>query len=198
MKFRWNKKYLYWGMTAFVVICASMLFYFVIFRMDVLFTGLKKLADIMMPIICGFIIAYLLIPIVNFQERRIFYPLMEKKNLGLDKRKRKIIRFVSIFLALIFAILIIYSLLTMIMPSIIESVISIINDWPRYFRNMTNWLESVLKDNPDWSATVLEYFERYSPKLEDFLQVQVLPQLREVLQHLTTGVFGTLVFIKMF
>lgn len=61
---------------------------------------------------------------------------------------------------------------------------------------MTNWLESVLKDNPDWSATVLEYFERYSPKLEDFLQVQVLPQLREVLQHLTTGVFGTLVFIK--
>ena len=86
MKFRWNKKYLYWGMTAFVVICASMLFYFVIFRMDVLFTRLKKLADIMMPIICGFIIAYLLIPIVNFQERRIFYPLMEKKNLGLVKR----------------------------------------------------------------------------------------------------------------
>ncbi len=196
MKFRWNKKYLYWGMTAFAVICASMLFYFVIFRMDVLFTGLRKLTDIMMPIICGFIIAYLLIPIVNFQERRIFYPLMEKKKLGFDKRKRKIIRFLSIFLALIFALLIIYSLLAMIMPSIIESVISIINDWPRYFRNMTNWLESVFKDNPDWSATVLEYFERYSPKLEDFLQVQVLPQLRELLQHLTTGVFGTLVFIK--
>lgn len=196
MKFRWNKKYLYWGMTAFAVICASMLFYFVIFRMDVLFTGLKKLTSIMMPIICGFIIAYLLIPIVNFQERRIFYPLMEKKRLSLDKRKRKIIRFISIFLALIFAILIIYSLLAMIMPSIIESVISIINDWPRYFRNMTNWLESVFKDNPDWSTTVLEYFEKYSPKLEDFLQEQVLPQLRQVLQHLTTGVFGTLVFIK--
>lgn len=42
MKFRWNKKYLYWGMTAFAVICAGLLFYFVIFRMDVLFQGLKK------------------------------------------------------------------------------------------------------------------------------------------------------------
>ena len=28
MKFRWDKKYLYWGVTGFAVICASLLFYF--------------------------------------------------------------------------------------------------------------------------------------------------------------------------
>lgn len=102
----------------------------------------------------------------------------------------------SIVLALIFAFMIIYSLLAMIMPSIIESIISIINDFPRYFQNIRHWLESLLKDNPEWQTTVFSYIEQYSPKLENFLNVQILPQLRAILQHLSTGVFGTLVFIK--
>lgn len=85
MKFRWNKKYLYWGMTAFAVVCASLLFYFVIFRMHVLFNGIRKIISIMMPVICGAVIAYLLIPVVNFQERKIFRYLKEKKHVVLEK-----------------------------------------------------------------------------------------------------------------
>lgn len=195
MKFRWNKKYLYWGMTAFSVICASLLFYFMVFRMEVFFGGLKKIVSIMMPIICGAVIAYLLIPIVNFQEKRIF-KYIEKKQLVLEKRHRRIIRYVSIVFALIFALLIIYSLLSMIMPSILESIISIINDSPRYVQNIRHWLESLLKDNPEWETTVFDYLNRYSPKVETFLNDQVLPQIKGILQQLTTGVFGTLVFIK--
>ena len=72
MKFRWNKKYLYWGMTAFAVICASLLFYFVIFRMHVLFNGIRRFISIMMPVICGAVIGYLLIAVLIIEERRIF------------------------------------------------------------------------------------------------------------------------------
>lgn len=197
MKFRWNKKYLYWGTTAFLVVCASMLFYFVLFRMDVLFDGVHKIVSIMMPIICGAIIAYLLIPIVNFMEKKWFFPLLSRQSGAvITRRKRKAVRFVSIFLALLLALLVIYSLIAMIMPSIIESVISIINDSPRYFQNIQHWLESLLKNNPQWQTMVLDNIETFSPRLEAFLNSQVLPQLKELLQHLTTGVFGTLVFIK--
>lgn len=90
MKFRWNKKYLYWGTTAFAVICASLLFYFIIFRMDIFLGRIKNLASILMPVICGAIIAYLLIPVVNFQERRIYYILEEKRHLALDKNIKKL------------------------------------------------------------------------------------------------------------
>lgn len=196
MKFRWNKKYLYWGMTAFAVISASLLFYFIIFRMDIFLGRIKNLAGILMPVICGAIIAYLLIPIVNFQERKIYHILEEKQHLSLDKKHRKIVRYISIGFALIFAFLIIYSLLAMIIPSILESIISIINDSPRYVQNIKHWLESILKDNPEWQTTVFDYLNRYSPKIETFLNVEVLPQIKQVLQSLTTGVFGTLVFIK--
>lgn len=196
MKIHWKNKYLYWGLTAFAVVSASMLFYFLLFRMGVVFGALRKLISILMPVICGAVIAYLLIPIVNFQEKHFYKFLVQKKQVHPNKTQRKVVRYVSIVLALIFGWLIIYSLISMIMPSIIESIISIINDSPRYFQNIRHWIESLLKDNPEWEDAVLSYIEQYSPKLETFLNVQLLPQLKSVLQHLSTGVFGTLVFIK--
>nr|WP_297874033.1 AI-2E family transporter [uncultured Blautia sp.] len=196
MKFHWKNKYLYWGLTAFGVVSASMLFYFLLFRMEVVFGTFRKLISIMMPVICGLVIAYLLIPIVNFQERHFYRYLIGKRHIHPSKGQKKFVRYVSIVFALIFGGLIIYSLISMIMPSIIESIISIINDSPRYFQNIRHWLESLLKDNPEWESTVFSYIEQYSPKLETFLNVQILPQLKSILQHLSTGVFGTLVFIK--
>ena len=64
MKFRWDKKYLYWGVTGFAVICASLLFYFGLFHMDVLWGKIHNLFTVLMPVVWGVIIAYLLTPIV--------------------------------------------------------------------------------------------------------------------------------------
>lgn len=196
MKFRWNKKYLYWGTTAFAVVCASLLFYFVIFRMHVLFNGIRRIISIMMPVICGAVIAYLLIPVMNFQERKIFRYFKEKKNLVLEKKYKRVVRYICIATSLLFAFFIIYSLLSMVVPSILDNIISIINDSPRYVQNIRHWLESLLKDNPEWKDIVFDYLNRYSPKVEAFLNMEVLPQVKAILQSLTTGVFGTLVFIK--
>ena len=41
MKFRWDNRYLHWGVTAFLVIAASMLFYYGIFHMKTLIVGIK-------------------------------------------------------------------------------------------------------------------------------------------------------------
>ena len=198
MKFRWDKKYLYWGVTAFAVICASMLFYFGIFHMDVLIRGFRILSSVMMPVIFGVVIAYLLTPVVNFQERKIFFPLMKRKKMDINKKKKKAVRYISVFFALLFALLIIYSLMAMIVPSIVESIISIINDMPRYVQNVGHWLNSILKNNPELRSTAIDFFNSYSSKVETWMNVQLLPQLKEVLQQFITGVFGALVFIKNF
>lgn len=41
MKFRWDNRYLHWGVTAFLVIAASMLFYYGIFHMKTLIVESK-------------------------------------------------------------------------------------------------------------------------------------------------------------
>ena len=39
MNFRWDKKYLYWGITAFLVVCGSICFYYLLFHSDNLRSG---------------------------------------------------------------------------------------------------------------------------------------------------------------
>ena len=86
MKFRWDKKYLYWGVTGFAVICASLLFYFGLFHMDVLWGKVHNLFTVLMPVVWGVIIAYLLTPIVNILEKKVFFSLLEHFHVELKKR----------------------------------------------------------------------------------------------------------------
>lgn len=196
MKFRWDNKYLHWGITAFLVICASLLFYFGIFHMNTLLSGIHVIKNIMMPVICGAVIAYLLSPIVNFLENKCIFEPLERRHINLNKRKRKVIRYVCVFLALIFAGTIIYALLAMIVPSIIDSIINIINNSPRYIQNIEHWIERLLEDNPDLEATAFDMFTRLSSKAEVWLTQDLLPQLKDFLQQLSSGIFDVLIFLK--
>ena len=92
MKFRWDNRYLHWGVTAFLVIAASMLFYYGIFHMKTLIVGIKTFLGIMAPIIYGVILAYILSPLINLFEQKLIYPQLEKHNIQLQKKGRRAIR----------------------------------------------------------------------------------------------------------
>ena len=91
MKYRWDNKYLHWGITAFLVIAASMLFYFGIFQMDKLLTGIRIVVGVLTPIIYGAAIAYLLNFVVNFLEHKVAYPYLTKKQVNLTKKRKKMV-----------------------------------------------------------------------------------------------------------
>ena len=78
MKYRWDKKYLYWGMTALFVIIFSICFYYLLFHGVKIHDNILHLVRIGMPIIMGFIIAYLLTPIVNFFEKKTHLSVVKK------------------------------------------------------------------------------------------------------------------------
>ena len=75
-KFRWDKKYLYWGVTAFLVIVAAVLFYLILVSFPVIGKALGRLIGILSPFIWGLVISYLLCPLTNILERHIFEPLL--------------------------------------------------------------------------------------------------------------------------
>ena len=58
-------KYFYTGLTAFLVIAACVVFFFLMYRLPGIFAFLKKLLGVIEPVIIGFIIAYLVNPIAN-------------------------------------------------------------------------------------------------------------------------------------
>ena len=70
--FKWDKKYLYWGITAFSVIACAILFYMALNYIDTLKNGISALVRILSPFIWGLVIVYLLHPLVRFLQRKIF------------------------------------------------------------------------------------------------------------------------------
>ena len=67
--FRWDKKYLHWGVTAFCVIACAILFYMALSYLGFLGKAFKSLARILSPFIWGLVIAYLLNPLVKRQVK---------------------------------------------------------------------------------------------------------------------------------
>ena len=139
MKIRWNHRYVQLGVTAFLVIAASILFYYGIFHMKSLITGIKHFryygADHLWSCI-----AYLLTPIVNFLERKIIFPIFEKRNKTLQKKGRKVVRWICVILSVFLMFLVIYALVMMILPQLIRSIMNIIYSFPHYVSVVENWL----------------------------------------------------------
>ena len=55
-RFRWDKKYLYWGITAFCVIACAILFFMALNYLDTVKQGITKLFQILGPFIWGLVI----------------------------------------------------------------------------------------------------------------------------------------------
>lgn len=179
MKFQLNKKYLYWGLTAFLVIASSIGLCFLMFRGTNIKDGLKAIISITMPIIDGLILAYLLTPVLNFIESRILL-LLKKDRSSLTKKRFKYLRMSSILLTLIFVGCAVYAFFSMVIPQLFQSIESIAAQFPSYVDNLTRWLEEVLSDNPEVEAYLSDLINTYTPNVRDWINSFLLPQMNEV------------------
>lgn len=198
MKYRWENKYLHWGVTAFLVIAASLLFYYGIFHMRTLITGIKTFFRIMAPIIYGFAIAYILSPVVNFLEKQLIFPFFKKKNKTLEKRGRRVVRWICVLLSLFLLLIIIYTLIMMILPQLIRSVMNIIYSFPYYVRSVENWLNTFIEKGWKLDPEMIDMLTQYSEQAQNYLSTNILPQMQQMLKNISAGVFDILIFLKNF
>lgn len=196
MKFYRDNKYIRWGLTIFCVIAASLLFYFAIFHMDSLKSGIGKIYDIILPILYGAVMAYLLSPIVNFLEKQVIFRLLKRCKIKVSDRLQKVIRLTCVLLTIFLVLLCVYGLLAMLIPEIINSITSIIDNFPRYLDNIQKWMTKVLKDNPDLVTSVNDIFTKYSAKAESWLTNDMLPQLNGIIKDFSLGLMGVVTFLK--
>ena len=108
MKFKFDKKYIYWGITAFLVIAASIFFYYILFHRSSLSSGLRTLIGIAMPIIDGFVLAYLMTPVLNKVESKIIEPLYRKAKLPEHAKSKRRIRSLSMLITIILIVIVFY------------------------------------------------------------------------------------------
>lgn len=75
MKFRWEKKYLYWGITAFFVIVCAISFFIWLNNFKAFMEAIKFLGQILMPFFMGAAFAYLMNPVMSYVENKMMIPI---------------------------------------------------------------------------------------------------------------------------
>lgn len=71
MKIDWNKRYTTISVYAFLVICASIIFFGIIDKMNEVTSKLWWITSILQPFIIGFVMAYLFNFILVFYEEKV-------------------------------------------------------------------------------------------------------------------------------
>lgn len=169
MKFKFNNKYLRWGLTAFLVIAASITFYYLIFHSSNIHEKFSLIMGILMPVIFGLVTAYLLTPILNFMESRVLVPLFDKFQIRETRSRRKVIRGIGILVTAFLFVALIYGLISMLVSQIVPSVEGIVSNFDSYVSNVSNWIDQMLDDNPEIGAYLSKTFDKFSEQLEDWL-----------------------------
>lgn len=192
MKFRIDKKYFYWGVTAFIVIAAAICFYYLLFHGANISIGFHTVARITMPVLDGFLLAYLLTPVLNAIEKKIIIPLCMKFKININKKTSKRIRGFSILITVFIVTVVLYGFFAMVIPQLIRSIQSIVFQFPIYINNLTVWTTKLLADNPDIEKIVTDLFNQYSEELTNYLNHNLIPQMNEILKSLSLSFLGFL------
>ena len=187
--FKWDKKYLYWGITAFCVVACAILFYMALNYIGVVGRAIKALVRILSPFIWGLVITYLLSPLVRTLQNRLFDPLCARLNRGGKRRRgKKLARGLAVFLSEIIMLAVIVALFYLIIPQLYSSIETIIVNSPVYIDSLTTWVTKLLTDFPEIRSYVTQVMGDVNTDLMSWLQTTVLPGLGSLLSNVGTGV----------
>ena len=176
--------YFRWGLTAVIVIVVCIIAAQFITKMPAFFGYVKAFLGTLSPVLYGLGIAYLLHPIED-RIRKLLEPqlkkvLPEKKATGMAKG-------IGILASLVFAGLVIWALIAMVLPQLLESITTIIGNFPSYYNTLSKWVQEFINGSIAEDVTQ-EIMDQVYDYLTSFLTGTVLPKVQTILASLTTGV----------
>ncbi|MBE5883374.1 MAG: AI-2E family transporter [Lachnospiraceae bacterium] len=195
MKFKLNNKYIRWGVTAFLVVAASICFYYLMFHGEKLKAGISLATQVLMPVVFGFITAYLLTPVLNYVEQHFLIPLCDKFNIKESKKRGSVIRAIGILVTVFLFVAIICILISMLLSEIVPSIANIVSNFDSYINNITKWLNNILEDNPEMGNYVIRLINTYSEELEFWINNTLLATTSEVIKQVSLSVINVLALL---
>lgn len=190
-RFNWDRKYLYWGMTAFCVIAASLLLYFAVGNLPTIRNGVSRLLGILAPFIWGLVISYLLTPLMRTTEEKLLIPMMEK--LCRNRKKdngRKVARGIAVLLCEIVLLLVLVALVSLILPQMLTSIQMLVANSNTYANNLSEWLEKLLANYPTLEEYASNWLGNLNANIGTWLENTILPRLGNIVTSVSTGVYG--------
>lgn len=131
-----------------IVIVVAITIFFTFYRFDIIVNVAKSVASLCTPFILGFAIAFLLNKPMVFIEERILGKLHIK---GQHKRS------LAAILAIIFGIVVVFAFLALLIPQLIQSIVTLVRSFPGYVEDFKVFATEMTKQYAIDGNAIAEY-----------------------------------------
>ena len=166
-----------------IAICA----FFVFFKFDKFMQFCDMIFNILKPFIYGSVIAYILRPVCNLIEKKMVRLLNSKTKLKKASIK-KISCWSAIIISMLSALLIIYVLIVLIAPQIIDTIYSLIDILPQYFKTSVDFVQAFLSKHVENSDIIEQAYQKVYDTAYKWLNTDLMPNIQVAITGLSTGV----------
>lgn len=190
-------KYLEIGITVFVVIAASILFYFIFNGWSDIVAEAKKIIRVLSPFIWGMLISYLLRPLLKQVEKRITLPIGEK----IFENKVSAFKFgrsLAILISILIFLLVIAAFFWMIVPQLYTSIETLAKNSDKFINSAIGWGERVLKSNPVLQETYISLVDSVTDSVLDWAKLKLMPNMAKIVSIISTGVVSVVTGVAYF
>ncbi len=188
----WNKKYLYLGGTAIIVLVVWQVLNITLLSWDHVMGMVGMINTALSPVYIGLIIAYLLDPLMGILEAHVMDPLAHrilKKKVHLADG---IARGVSVFVVILAAIFALFGLFMLVLPELVNSLTSLVNNMPSYYQVLREWIQGLGKSHPEIAQYTMNLSESAYQQLRTWLENDLLPSSTQILASVSGSVMGFL------
>ena len=187
MKLYSNKKYNTIAAYVLIVLAIGFAMVVAVFKFSTILRVLGTIADILMPVIWGFTIAYILNPIAvginNFLNTRCF----KKRHMP------KLSVAISVTAVELLFIAFIIGVMSIIIPALLNSVSEIFSNMSTLFSKLQEYAKSIFSNHPKIYSFISDKISEYSTNAEDLVK-----RAEPMLNNLISGAWGVLGFLKDF
>ena len=186
-----KKNYIYWMFAIFGAIALNVALFFLIFRFKEFGGVIGKIMAILKPMIYGAAIAYLLKPVCNTYEHKL--------NEHLPSKLKKMSKALAITVSMLTMCIIVYLLLIIIIPQVVNSVTSLINTLPDKLNYAASWLEETLKEDTVVANYITENYIMLKDTAIEWISNELIPNMQNI-QNILAGVgiqiWNSVMFLK--
>ena len=192
MKFEWNRRETTIAAYSFIVLALTVAFYHILANLQAVNGWIYQLFYPIFPLFYGFVIAYLLNPVLVYLERLI------KKFTFASKLRSNVIRSVSLLLTYVTTIAIIVVFGFIVLPEVFLSVKSIASQIHTYVNSAEKFARDLLAAIPESLLrpdAVEQFIEMVGQTVRDFISLlgSSIPQMLGMAYNIGTIVFRLLI-----
>ena len=183
-----RKRYLYSMLAVAGAICLSVLFFFLLYRMQGVGEVVDTFIRILKPFIYGGVIAYLLRPVCNWYAGMLHNAFKGKY--------RKLAEALAVVLSLITGLLVVYALIIMIAPQLYTSVATLWDSIPQKVEQLIAWATVTFGENKELIAYFNSSYQQIYTTLENWATGTLTPAITSIVSGVGMSVWKVLLFLK--